>query len=405
MSQALTARKPATCTIGLLWHSLKHPNLGIDALTRAHISILSAAAARVGVLPHFILLGVWFESKAEPDLPNVEPGAFLKLRDVAKFRSGFAKALMRCDVVLDISEGDSFADIYGRERFMFQTGTKMAAALVFRKPLVLAPQTIGPFNQPWAARAARLAMRMCKRVYARDAMSSAVLKTMGITGNVDEAIDVAFRLPFTRPAPRPPGSPIRVGFNVSGLLFHGGYTGNNELGMVLDYAALTRRLIADLSKRPGVEIWLVPHVLGSGGRDDDNSAIATIQAEFPSVHASPQFETSIEAKSFIAGLDLLVAGRMHACIAAFSAGVPVVPIAYSRKFNGLFGTLGYNWFVDGRATGTDAAEAFVLQAFDKRDTMKADIAKGLPLALDRLSAYEDYLTTFLRDAMGRRAAA
>jgi polysaccharide pyruvyl transferase WcaK-like protein len=38
---------------------------------------------------------------------------------------------------------------------------------------------------------------------------------------------------------------------------------------------------------------------------------------------------------------------MHACIAAFSSGVPVFPLAYSRKFNGLFGdTLLYNNFGD-----------------------------------------------------------
>lgn len=41
-------------------------------------------------------------------------------------------------------------------------------------------------------------------------------------------------------------------------------------------------------------------------------------------------------------MDFFTGARMHACIAALSSGVPVYPIAYSRKFTGLFcDTLGY----------------------------------------------------------------
>ena len=50
----------------------------------------------------------------------------------------------------------------------------------------------------------------------------------------------------------------------------------------------------------------------------------------------------MEAKSHISGMDFFIGSRMHACIAAYSSGVPVFPLGYSRKFTGLFAEkLGY----------------------------------------------------------------
>ena len=49
---------------------------------------------------------------------------------------------------------------------------------------------------------------------------------------------------------------------------------------------------------------------------------------------------------------------MHATIAALSTGVPVIPIAYSRKFKGLFNNLDYPVCVDLQILNTE-------QAFEK----------------------------------------
>ena len=77
---------------------------------------------------------------------------------------------------------------------------------------------------------------------------------------------------------------------------------------------------------------------------DDYSLALDIQKRYGNdlVKVSPFFKDPIQAKSFISGLDFFIGSRMHACIAAFSSGVPVIPLAYSRKFCGLFvNTIGY----------------------------------------------------------------
>jgi polysaccharide pyruvyl transferase WcaK-like protein len=81
--------------------------------------------------------------------------------------------------------------------------------------------------------------------------------------------------------------------------------------------------------------------------ENDTSVSSLIEKEYSNIIVAPYFKTPIDAKSYISGLDFFTGARMHACIAAFSSGIPVYPLAYSRKFNGLFiETLQYNHMGD-----------------------------------------------------------
>src|SRR3546814_2081442 len=68
---------------------------------------------------------------------------------------------------------------------------------------------------------------------------------------------------------------------------------------------------------------------------------------------------------------------MHACIAAFSSGTPVMPVAYSRKFSGLFGTLGYDFLLPVRGMDTQAALDFLMEGLGKREMMRTAIMAGM----------------------------
>lgn len=217
-----------------------------------------------------------------------------------------------------------------------------------------------------------------------------------MAGNVDEAIDVAFRLPFNRPEPRNDGK-VRVGINVSGLLLNGGYTGNNQFGLTIDYAATLREVLRQLTARPGVEVHLVSHVIEPHMPVEDDVAAAQLLAkEFPGVVVAPAFKRPSEAKSYIAGMDFFTGARMHACIAAFSSGVPVIPMAYSRKFNGLFGTLGYEHVADCKKESGDAVVKRIMEGFDQRDAIRGAVAASLRQVEARLGRYEASLSTALK---------
>ncbi len=373
-----------TLRIGLLWHSAAAGNLGVGALSVGNIALARAAADRAGVRPEFTLFG----GRETGPVYITDSDTQIRVIDGRYMTSpgGYLADVRHQDIMLDIGAGDSFADIYPDKRFAYMFATK-AIALLAGKPLILSPQTIGPFSRQPHTRLAAWACTKAKLVFARDPLSMAVVRQMAPKANVSQVIDVAFMLPYDKPAPSAAG-PLRVGINVSGLLMSGGYSGNNDYSLGFDYPAMTRALITAFLAMPGVEVLLVPHVNAPDlPRDDDGAAIDALVSAFPKAVRVPNFTSPSAAKSFIAGLDFLVGARMHATIAAYSAGVPVVPISYSRKFEGLYGGLRYPWVVNAKGMDTKTAVAFVLDAFEKRAVLATDIAKGKPVIEKGLEDY------------------
>lgn len=389
--------------IALLFHSAKNDNLGVGALSVSEVEIIRRIARARGIAAHITLI-----DGLDPRPPYLS-GPDIDLRTMRPLRKPWEvfEALRRSQLVIDIGGGDSFADIYGWERFARMHLQKYMAHLA-GVPLVLAPQTIGPFASPLARRVALASIRRSAIVSTRDALSTTALREMGYDGSVIEASDVALRLPYDPPTPRSSGGSARVGLNVSGLLMAGGYTGNNMFGMRSDYPTLVRRILTTFRALPDApEIHLVPHVItwGGGGVEDDLAACRLLAGEFPGTILAPTFTTPSEAKSHIARMDFFMGARMHACIAAFSAGVPVVPMAYSRKFAGLFGSLGYDQTVDCTTMEADTILARILDAFHRRDTLARATRVACALGLEKLARYERGLGDLMERISTRPASA
>ena len=387
-------------TVALVFHSCRNDNLGVGALTVAQVALLRRLAARIGTPLRIVVI----------DGPGARPpyvdGPDLEIREIPVLRrpQRLLRAMRGADLAVDIGGGDSFSDIYGAKRLSVLMACKLAAHAA-RIPLVVAPQTVGPFESPRFARLAAMSLRRSALVAARAEPSMRALERMGVTGAV-LASDVALRLPFEPPAPA--AGPPRVGINVSGLLAQGGYTGRGEFGLRGDYPALMRRIASRLLARPErPEVHLVPHVLTcpEGGREDDMAACREVARDVPGCTLAPAFATPSEAKSYIAGMHLFAGARMHACIAALSAGVPVVPMAYSRKFAGLFGSLGYAHTVDCRSEPPEAVEAAVIRAFEDRAALAPQAARAAGEGRRRLGAYEAALGALMAGLAERRPRA
>jgi colanic acid/amylovoran biosynthesis protein len=385
-------------TIGLLWHSTNSDNLGVGALTVAHMAIVDEVAAELGVVPDYVIMGAADVRKpyvVRPDLSIKD----LRNKDFLDPFNGMWPVARRCGLVLDIGGGDSFTDIYGAPRARRMLASKIMTLLAGR-PLVHAPQTIGPFERPWVRRMASAVLSRGALTVTRDRLSTAYLDEIGFSGKRLEATDVALRLPYDKPAPRAEGGPVRVGLNVSGLLFNGGYSGANQFGLAADYPTLVRGLIEDFRARPEVELTLVGHVISELLPIEDDQRVCAALAEEYGLKLAPAFGHPSEAKSFIAGLDFFMGARMHACIAAFSSGVPVLPMAYSRKFSGLFGTLGYDALADCKTETAEAIRAKAAEAYEGREALGARAKGCLHEGLRRLDLYKDELRA-LMDAGAR----
>ncbi|MBO4598435.1 MAG: polysaccharide pyruvyl transferase family protein [Bacteroidaceae bacterium] len=277
------------------------------------------------------------------------------------------------DFIIDIGQGDSFADIYGKQRFELIDGVHRTARL-FGKPYCLLPQTIGPFNDEKIRSQAVKSIEKATLVMARDKQSlDYVNKIAPNQKNVREYIDVAFFMPYKKMEFSKDF--IHVGLNVSALLWNGGYTQDNQFGLKGDYQRLVRSLIDYFLAMPNVMLHLIAHVVSAERHIENDYAVNyDLWMEYernPRLVLAPLALTPIDVKGYIAGLDFFMGARMHATIGAFSSGVPVVPMAYSRKFNGLFvDTLQYNHLADLKAMSEAEVLDKVKEAFSKREELK-----------------------------------
>jgi colanic acid/amylovoran biosynthesis protein len=398
MKNLTTSQRERRLRVGLLWHSLNSDNLGVTALTFSQIALIEAAADANQLTVDFDTLQWKDSGPPQISRSNIKMRMFTSKQILSP--GGLYANVRNCDLVLDISAGDSFADIYGVKRFTYNATAK-AIVLLSGKPLVLSPQTIGPFKRWWARFAAKYFMRKVKAVFSRDTLSTDYAKSLGIS-KVIEACDVAFALPWS-PCTLPPSQRIRVGINVSGLLYSGGYSKNNAFALKSDYPTLIRRLLRTLLSQEDVEIHLISHVISETMAVEDDYAISkTLASEFPDVIVAPKFTDPMSAKSYISGMDFFCGARMHACIAAFSSGVPVIPMAYSRKFSGLFGSLGYNHVADCVTMTEDQIIEMVMNGYSERITLKKKVEVGNDLALKKLGIYQNFLEETIRSLVRDR---
>jgi len=300
----------------------------------------------------------------------------------------YLRQLWQSDLVVALAGGDSFSDIYGLERLWYVSLPQMLAVLL-RRPLVLLPQTIGPFKTAIGRSVARRILRSAQRIYTRDKESLAeVTRLLGNTPpNASLAYDMAFALD---PLP-PPGETkdqilsLRqkgelVGLNVSGLLYAGGYTGRNQFGLRSDYRETIQRLLRFFTERQRVQVLLVPHVLG-GAQDleSDTIACARIAEDMKAsclgrLHMLRETLDHHQVKWVIGQCDFFLGSRMHACIAAMSQAVPAMGLAYSRKFAGVFDTMGAGNLV---ADLTQSDVEGLLQLVEKRFNERVELRKKL----------------------------
>lgn len=398
MSASVTTDRtcePPPLHIGLLWHSCLSENLGVGALSVANANLIAAAAIKAGYRPVFHLMGVRGAFDYAHEIAFENHFENIGYKALANPLSSLHRTLRRCDLVFDIGGGDSFSDIYAARRFWLIIGSKVAARRA-RGPLILSPQTIGPFHTGTARHAAVGVMNLASRVFARDEASLRVLEELGMAHVSALTTDVAFALPFT-PAPDKDrrdlsAGPIKVGLNVSALLYRRDLATGDRIKLTVDYPALIDALIERIAREPRAELHLVPHVLAAATPYEDDYALAeALQQRFPATILPPRFSGPSQAKSYIADLDLFAGSRMHATIAAISSGTAVVPLGYSRKFSGLFDSLGYNWNADLTREDNAAVLARFEAALADLPGLRAQAIAANTEAQRRLGHYVDAL--------------
>lgn len=298
-----------------------------------------------------------------------------------------AKMIKRQDLCIHFTGGDSFSDLYGSRRFIIGSLQKSLVQF-YHIPLILGPQTYGPFNNRIFKIWAKDIIKNAVATFTRDDLSYNRISTIK-KANISLATDVAFSLQYDQEYYICKNDKKLFGINVSGLLYSGGYTKNNQFLMKVDYVDYCKRVIEYLHKQEIYDIYLVPHVIGHRVNNVDNDIeVSNMLIElYPFCKLAPEFRNPMEAKSFISSLDFFIGARMHATIAAFSTGVLTIPFSYSVKFEGLYRGLGFDYCINGCELSTDEALQKTILYIEQKDKLKKDLTKALRVANQRLDKF------------------
>ena len=396
-----------TIEIGIFGAPINNMNLGCQALTYSIVSLLEQVSKNLNIEFHYNLFdrhpdenrNIKFCEHLGVDCSKITVWGRGNFHDVLrriKYRDDNKKIksiMPNCSFVIDLTEGDSFTDIYGQYRLDVLNFYKVFIERV--SSLILGSQTYGPFNNITNEKVAADIIKKATAVFTRDKISGSYVKKIS---DVDPILtcDLAFRLPYKSHADVMNRQLKKIGFNVSGLLVSGKKEDTDTVfTLETNYDAFVKKILEYLVSK-SYEIHLIGHV------EADYTVNKILKEKYPSVILAPEFDNPMDAKSYISSMDLFIGSRMHATIAALTSNTPVVPVAYSRKFTGLFENVDYPYVVDLQTEDTNETVQAVIDRIENYDETKRATEKSYQIAMRQndecLKAYE----TVIRKVLSNR---
>lgn len=334
---------------GLMCLSFKDSNKGCEALTYTFLKMLQELYDK----DDFEVICF----TASEDLGKV-PSFFpeMKMRyhvfDIHNIKSWLQayQTIKTMDAVFDGSYGDGFTGIYGAARNGVQVMRKQIVYWA-GKPLFLLPQTFGKYKFPFGKWSKKI-IRDAALAYARDDTAKMVSGC-----NVKTTSDMAFLLPYDKSLYQFDERKKKIGIGVSSLLWDNS-TGD-RFNLTVNYRQFYHDLITYLLEETEYQVHLIPHVVDKEHYDapeNDCRSCDELAKMFPDkVIVAPAFDTALEAKSYIANMDLFMGSRMHSTIGAISSGVTTIPFSYAHKFESLYSKIGFEYVLSATKLSTEDA--------------------------------------------------
>ena len=281
---------------------------------------------------------------AKPHFSSKMRAMILKLSNqveaLARDYQATLKEFQTADLVV-ATGGDVFASEYGH-RSLLSHLAPLKVARELRKPFFFAAHSIGPFKTDEDRAAFLEVAKDAAGISVREAKSfDYVTKELGLpTSLVTLTADPAFLL--TKPAPA----------RLAKLRAYHGFTGSRPVIALTPSQAICNWMNSDYDQH--FKVWcmvvdmllreldagliFVPHVQELSPKNDDRVLATEIVRHFdfdPRLQIAGGDYSASEFKGIISQCDMVVAERMHACIAGLSSAVCTVAIGYSVKAEGI----------------------------------------------------------------------
>ena len=148
-------------------------------------------------------------------------------------------------------------------------------------------------------------------------------------------------------------------------------------------------------KDSGYDVVLIPHVVGEEKSEDNDYYVSL---ELSKKHNLPEpifFRSPIQVKSYISKCHFFIGSRMHATVGAVSCGIPTLPLAYSRKFKGVFNTIGYYYTFDLKENTNEEIIMQIEKMLSNLPEVQENVNKALNLVNKKTKVYKDDIKRIL----------
>jgi len=248
------------------------------------------------------------------------------------------RILKNVSFVAAINGGDGFSDIYGTKTFesrLFDTKLAMKEQI----PLIILPQTLGPFKDDANLNTATNILKYASKVYVRDVKFKSELKETGVSFELTKDLSYymepeEFNIEIL---------PHAVGLNVSGLCYSNRF--RDLTGFFIYYPQLIMRILKYFQKE-NVPVYLLSHSYNYKKPEytnDDMQAARDVYTKLTNktnVYLIDRDLTSPQTKYIISKFEFFVGTRLHSNFAAIFTNTPVFGLAYSYKYEGAFEYMG-----------------------------------------------------------------
>ena len=264
----------------------------------------------------------------------------------ALYRAEVVDAFKNCDLVISTSD-ENFKE--GNLRLPFniawmvtwwsllfvRTCEVVIAKKIFKKRVIVFPNSVGPFRTFVGRLLARIAFKNVDLLLLRDQTSVANVKSLGVKTPTILTTDAAiiFKASVKNNLEKLETPTIGV---VAGAYFNA--LKENE---IKKYVAAHAKALDYMINKYDVSVVFLPHAVTGFKNDDYDMCASVLQRMQCKRKAKMIFVKNVdEYKLLLAQLDMLVSSKMHPAVLAASSTVPALYVVYDHKQTGFFEQLG-----------------------------------------------------------------
>lgn len=369
--------------IALLGFDIDGSNMGCQALVYSFLSLLSSLY-KDEIEAVVFCFGNSDISTIEKKYSNIKFKKIQSSLKSIKSQKNVLNEFNSCDFIFDVTYGDGFSDLYGKF-WNCRTNINKYLAIRSNAKFILLPQTYGPFRSTFLKKWALHIVENSDFAFSRDKESAFEFNSLLKNEKVITTTDLAFLLPYNKNYKNT--NRKKIGFNVSSTLWDDVHS--KSISLKTNYKEYCIKLTKSLIKA-GYEVHLIPHVIdlhNYNAPENDVRVCNELKKIIGDAIVAPIFTNPIDIKSYISSMDVFIGARMHATIASFSSETVTIPVAYSKKFEGLFGNLGYKYIVDLRKLSTDEAVVKTEKLVQMEKELKAAQINSMKVAKKEIEQF------------------